>query len=166
MEILSEFGFDARLFIAQILNFLVLAYLFKRFLYKPLLKAVNKREEEIRKGLENAEKAEKALLNAEEKKDEIINNAAKEAEKIINESRISAQTQSELILEDTKKESERIIKNAKEQANLEKAEIERQIGKIAVEASQRILSSVVSDLFTGKEKDEILKRSIKKIKDL
>jgi len=166
MEILSEFGFDLKLFIAQILNFLVLAFLFKKFLYKPLLSAVKKREEEIRKGLENAEKAEKAMISAEEKKDEIINQAAKEAEKIINESKKSAQTESELIIMATKKESEKIIKNAKDQANLEKLEIEKQISKVAVEASQKILDNVLSDLFTGKEKDEILKRSIKKIKAL
>lgn len=166
MEILSEFGFDLRLFIAQILNFLVLAFLFKKFLYKPLLGAVKKREEEIKRGLANAEKAEKALMSAEEKKDEVLNAAAKEAEKIINDSRKSAQAESERILLETKSESERIIRNAKEQADLEKKAIEKQISTIAIEASQRILNSVISELFTDKEKDEILKRSLKKIKAL
>ncbi len=166
MEILSEFGFDLRLFIAQILNFLVLAFLFKKFLYKPLLGAVKKREEEIKRGLANAEKAEKALMSAEEKKDEVLNAAAKEAEKIINDSRKSAQAESERILLETKSESERIIRNAKEQADLEKKAIEKQISTIAIKASQRILNSVISELFTDKEKDEILKRSLKKIKAL
>lgn len=166
MEILSEFGFDLKLFVAQILNFLVLAFLFKKFLYKPLLSAVRKREEEIKKGLANAEKAEKAMISAEERKDEILNEAAKEAEKIINDSRKSAQTESERILLETKAESERIIRNAKEQANLEKKAIEKQISTIAIDASQRILNSVISELFTDKEKDEILKRSLKKIKAL
>lgn len=166
MEILSEFGFDLRLFIAQILNFLVLAFLFKKFLYKPLLNAVKKREEEIKRGLVNAEKAEKALMSAEEKKDEILNRAALEAEKIVSDSKKSAREESEKILEETKAESERIIKNAKDQANLEKEAIEKQISDIAIEASQRILNSVISELFTDKEKDEILKRSMKKIKSL
>lgn len=166
MEILSEFGFDLKLFIAQIVNFLILAYLFKRFLYKPLLNAVKKREEEIKKGLASAEKAEKALMSAEEKKDELINEAAKEAEKIITEAKSSAQTESELIIEATRKESERIIKNAKEQANLEKEAIEKQISAIAIEASQKILSNVISEIFSDKEKDEILRRSLKKIRAL
>lgn len=166
MEILSEFGFDLRLFVAQILNFLILAFLFKKFLYKPLLGAVKKREEEIRRGISNAEKAEKALLSAEEKKDEVLNKAAKEAEGIINESRKSAQLESERIILETRAESERIIKNAKEQANLEKEAIEKQISSIAIDASQKILNSVIAELFTGKEKDEILKRGVKKIKAL
>jgi len=166
MEILSEFGFDLKLFVAQILNFLVLAFLFKKFLYKPLLGAVKKREEVIKKGLVNAEKAEKALLNAEEKQDEILNKAAKEAEKIIGESRKSAQLDADRIISESKSESDRIIENAKEQAKLEKEEIEKQVSSIAAEASQKILDSVISELFTDKEKDEILKRSLKKIKSI
>lgn len=166
MEILSEFGFDLKLFVAQILNFLILAFLFKKFLYKPLLSAVKKREDEIKKGLENAEKAEKAMISAEEKKDEIINKAAKEADKIINESKKSAQEASEKILVETRNESEKIIRNAKEQANLEKEAIEKQISSIAIEASQKILDSIITDLFSEKEKQDILKRSVKKIKAL
>lgn len=166
MEILSEFGFDLNLFIAQIINFLILAFLFKKFLYKPLLGAVKKREEEIKKGLVNAEKAEKALLSAETKKDEIIKKAAKEADEIISESKRSAQEISEKIIEDAKSNSDRIIQNAQEQAVLEKQEIEKQITRVATDAAQKILGSVISDLFTNKEKDEILKRSLKKIKAL
>lgn len=166
MEILSEFGFDPKLSIAQIVNFLILAYLFKRFLYKPLLGAVKKREEEIKRGLASAEKAEKALISAEGRKDEIVNRAAKEAEAIINESRKSAQQEGERILLETKLESERLIKNAKEQANLEKEAIEKQISSIAIEASQKILNTVISELFSDKEKDDILKRSLEKIKSL
>lgn len=166
MEVLSQFGFDLRLFVAQILNFLILAFLFKKFLYKPLLGAVKKREEEIEKGLDNADKAEKALMSAEEKKDEVLNKAAKEAENIINEARKSAQQESERIISETKIESEKIIKNAKEQASLEKEAIEKQLSTVAIEASQKILNSVVSEIFTEKEKEEIIKRSIKKIKEL
>lgn len=166
MEILSEFGFDPKLFIAQVINFLILAFLFKKFLYKPLLGAVKKREEEIKKGLDSAQKAEEALLSAEDKKDKILNKAAKEAEDIINNSKKSAQLEGEKILTETKIESERLIKNAKEQANLEREAIEKQISGIAIEVSQKILSSVISELFSDKEKDEILQRSLKKIKTL
>lgn len=166
MEILSEFGFDLKLFIAQIVNFLILAFLFKKFFYKPLFGAIKKREEKINKGLDDAQKSEKALLHAEEKRDEIINKAAKEAEAIINDSKKIAQTEGEKIITATKLESERIVVNAKTQANLEKEAIEKQITSIAIIASQKILNSVITDLFTGKEKDEIIKKSLKKIESL
>ena len=164
MEILSEFGFDLRLFIAQIVNFLILAFLFKKYLYKPLLNAVKKREAEIKRGLENAEKAERAYISAENKKDEIINKAAREAEKLILEAKESAHVEAEEIIKKTKEEAEKIIKQSKEQGLLERRQIEKEMSQIALTASQRILEKVLADLFTKKEKEEILKRSVKKIK--
>lgn len=44
--------------IAQIVNFLVLVYLLKRFLYKPIIKAMDGREQRIAGRLEEAEKRE------------------------------------------------------------------------------------------------------------
>ena len=44
--------------IAQIVNFLVLVYLLKRFLYKPIIKAMDGREQRIAGRLEEADKRE------------------------------------------------------------------------------------------------------------
>ena len=40
--------------VAQILNFLVLVWLLKRFLYRPVLDAVERRQERVRKSLSEA----------------------------------------------------------------------------------------------------------------
>ena len=49
MEILNNFGFQPTLFIAQIVNFLILAYVFKRFLYKPILKTLKDRQKTMKR---------------------------------------------------------------------------------------------------------------------
>jgi len=166
MEVLSQFGFDLKLFIAQILNFLILAFLFKRYLYKPLLNIIKKREEKIKRGLEDAEKANKVLVSTEEKRDEILNKAEKQAEDIIQESKKMAQMEADEIIKKTKLEAEKIINQAKDQGLLEKDAIEKELTQVVAEASQRILEKVVSELFTKKEKGEIMRRSIKKIKNV
>ena len=65
MEILKNFGFEPVFFIAQIVNFLILFFVFKRFLYKPILKLLKERAREITKGLEDADNAKKTLEDAE-----------------------------------------------------------------------------------------------------
>ncbi|WP_028582374.1 F0F1 ATP synthase subunit B family protein [Desulfogranum japonicum] len=51
---------------AQIVNFLILIYLLKRFLYKPILKAMDEREKNIADRLEQAESLrQKAVADAE-----------------------------------------------------------------------------------------------------
>ena len=61
MELLNEFGFNPPLFIAQIINFLILSFFFKLLLYKPILKMIKDRQNTIGKGLTDAENARVAL---------------------------------------------------------------------------------------------------------
>ena len=53
--------------IAQIINFLILVWLLKRFLYKPILNAINKREKRIESQLKDADNRES---NAKKEQDE------------------------------------------------------------------------------------------------
>jgi F-type H+-transporting ATPase subunit b len=45
--------------IAQVINFLLLVWLLKRFLYKPILKAIDEREGKIASQIKDAEEKEK-----------------------------------------------------------------------------------------------------------
>jgi F-type H+-transporting ATPase subunit b len=53
--------------VAQIINFLILVYLLKRFLYKPILNAIDEREKRIASQLEDAAK-QKAEANQKKRK--------------------------------------------------------------------------------------------------
>ena len=107
MEILNEFGFDIKLFAAQIVNFLVIAFIFKKFLYKPILATLKKRKELIAKGLKDAQKASEALENAEEQKNKILNTASKESERILNEAKQQSQVTREEIINAAKTDVEK-----------------------------------------------------------
>src|SRR3989344_2501397 len=72
MEILKNFGFEPVFFTAQIINFLILFFVFKRFLYKPILKILKDRTNAIEKGLRDTESARVALEEAEAQKEKII----------------------------------------------------------------------------------------------
>lgn len=165
MEIFKNFGFQPEFFFAQIVNFLVLAFVFKKFLYKPILKALRDRAEKIRLGIEDAEKSHLALEKANTQKDEIIKKASSEADKIIAMTKGEAESiKSEIVLS-AKNESNRIISEAKiqAQAEFEKAEIEAK--KIALTISEQLLDKIISEMFTKEEKEKILKRNIQKLEN-
>lgn len=166
MEILGNFGFKPELFIAQIVNFLILAYVFKRFLYKPILKVLREREEKIKQSLEDAEKATEALARAEEERDEIIKKATKEAEKIINQTREGAEKIKEDILSDAKSESDRIIKETRAQAKLEMEKIEKLARSTSLAMSQKILEEVIQTLLSREEKEKVIKKGFEQIKKI
>lgn len=164
MEILNQFGFDIKLFAAQIVNFLVIAFVFKRFLYKPLLEILEKRKSTIKKGLLDAEKAQKALEEAEERKDAIISKAGIEADRIINEAKNQAESIREGMLEETKKEINAMMEATVTQIQLEKENFKKEAKNMSLEIARQVLNSTLSSLFDNKEKEIIVKKSISKIK--
>lgn len=165
MEILNQFGFEPMLFAAQIVNFLILAFIFKRFLYKPILKTLKDRKNVIAKGVEDAAQAAKNMAEAQAQKEEIIKKAGQEAEEILDETKKTADELKTHILADAKSEAEKIVKNAKHQADLQMEDMERRAKKASLDNSMAILGKVMDKLFTKTEREKILDRSIKVLKE-
>lgn len=166
MELLNQFGFDYRLFFAQIINFLILAYIFKRFMYKPILKTLEKRKDLIANGLKDAEAAAKALEKAEVQKDEILAKASQEAERILAEAKNQAQATRESMMNETKAELEKMMIQTKEQIRMEHENFKKDARSMALELSRKILEGTVRGLFDKKEQDLLVKKGIQKIKNV
>jgi len=89
-EIITKIGFDWRLALANLFNFLIIFWLLKRYFFGPLAEIVNERRSRIEGGLRDAKAAEDALVAANVEEREIIAVAKKEAEEIINQARMQA----------------------------------------------------------------------------
>src|SRR3990167_3579776 len=71
MELLLEkLGLEPHILLAQIINFLILIFVLRRFLYKPLIKFLDKRKDIIEKGLNDAQKAKEELSKIQTIKEE------------------------------------------------------------------------------------------------
>lgn len=163
-EILESFGFDPILFAAQVVNFLILVFIFKKFLYKPLLTTVKEREDRISKGLEDAEQARIRLEQAENKKKEILRGTQAEADKIIESARVYSEELKQKALADTREEADQIVVEAREQARLEIEKLRKELKGISLEASRSILLRVVQGLFDKGDQEKILNKAIDALK--
>ena len=79
--------------IAQIINFLVLVYLLKRFLYRPIVAAMNRREEHIAKRLEDAEQQSTEARQQGDAYRAQLQELERQREQLINEAKREAETQ-------------------------------------------------------------------------
>lgn len=165
MEIIQNFGFEPVFFVAQVINFLILAIIFKKFLYKPVLDMLKSRQKQISQGLEDAEESAKILAHAEEKKDEIIQEATIQAERIIDETKKSALELHDSMLASSKVDSEKIIKEARNLAQLEFEKARSQAQNMALDLSKTILDKVINEIFTKAEKQKIMEKGIAKLKN-
>lgn len=164
MEILFNFGFEPILFLAQIVNFLIIYWLLKKFLYKPVLKLLKERRDKIAEGLKNAEDAARLMEETIQKEEKILKEAQTKAKKIMDE----AKAQSDTILKqteiDNKKLAEKLLNEAKEQISYETSiaqkKLETNISKLAVD----FLQKSVAGMFGEKEEEIIMKKALKELK--
>src|SRR4029077_14279114 len=84
------FGWDPKLFFSQVISFIIVAYLLKRFAYKPILGVLEQRRQQIAQAHLNAEKIKQQLAEAEQRYAEMLAKANAEAQKMIEEARASA----------------------------------------------------------------------------
>lgn len=163
MEILENFGFDPVMLVAQILNFLIIFYLLKRFLYKPVLDMLKKREDTIQKGLEQAEEARITLEKTLEQEKKILIRARDEAKKITENARKQALETAAEVNKNTKKQTEKLITEAKIQIEQDASAVERKLSeKISILASDMLKKSL-EGFFGEKEQKQIIKKTLKDI---
>lgn len=161
MEILNQFGFEPVLFFAQIVNFLILAFIFKKFLYKPILKTLKERQRKISKGLEDAEAAAKDKSDAEAQKEIVLVKASKEAEKIIDETKKASEELKDKIITEARTEAEKVIAAAKKEVDNQMDEMEKRAKKASLDNSVAILEKVLDTMFTKDEKKKVMEKNIK-----
>ncbi len=164
MEILQQFGVQPILLAAQVVNFLILLFILKKLLYKPILKILDERKKRIEDSLKNAEEIERRLLEIANKEAEAILRAAKEGEKIIKQ----AQESGVQIIEDANKIAGQIIDKATIQAQelliQEKASFEKSVRQYIADLIFMVVQKVTGKVLTKVDKMKIAEEGIKAIK--
>ena len=161
MDILKTFGINPYLTIAQIVNFLILLYILKRYLYPPLFKVFKKREELVKESIEKAEENQKILEKTQEEEKEILKKAKATADEIIKDARERSEEIIKQSEETTKQQTDKMIKDAKSQIELETSEAQKELNKYVMKLSLELLQKTLSGVFTEKEQSEIVAKAIK-----
>ena len=168
MEAVAKLGINPIYLLSQLIVFSVLAFLLARFLYNPILNMLEKRKEQIAKGLEDARAAEEARARADEEAAQIVEAARKQAQGIVAEANASAEQVRTNIKLQAEEEARKIQAQAEEDAELKRDqaldEMRSQISALAIAAAQKILgesldkarqTTLVKSFFSGIESGKI-----------
>jgi F-type H+-transporting ATPase subunit b len=147
-ETAETFGWTWQLFLAQVISFVVVALLLRRFAYKPILAVLEERRRNIEEGQINAEKIKKELAEAEKRYQEIIAKANADAQKMIDEARDSAAHLSERKQQEAIAAAEQIIAKAREAAAIEHERtmesLKHELGRLVVETTAKVTEKVLT----------------------
>lgn len=126
-----------------VVNVLVLFIGLKVFLFKPVLKIIDQREEMIQKQLTEAAEKEKQAQQLKIDYQEKLNNANQKAENIIAEAKNRAAEEKSLAVQKTKEETEQMLEKARAEIRTEKEqakkEMQADIAILAMEAARKIM---------------------------
>lgn len=154
---------DTNILIWSAINFLVLFFVLRKLLWKPLLDMMEQREQEIKGNLEAAASArgeadelrgryQEQVAKAQREAQEILNRAAKQAEDNRNEATERARREAALIIE----KAEESIRREKEQAI---TELRSEVANLAVLAAGK----VVGKTLTGYDHQQLAREFIKEV---
>ena len=154
---------DPGLYIWTILTFLVLLGLLAKFAWRPLLAALEARQESIRKSLDDARAAKQELerLNAESQK--ILAQARTEADAILSATRSDANRFRDELKQRAQAEAAGIVKNAQRQIEQETARALQQIRTEAVDISVAIASKLLQRNVSRADNERLIEETFRQI---
>lgn len=142
--------------IGQTIAMIVFVWFCMKFIWPPLMAALEERQAQIEEGLAAADKGQEALVRAAAEADEIVAEARKQATGILDQAHARA---NEIISEgksDGAKERERQLTAAKaeieQEANRAREELRGQVSAIAIASAEKILKREID----SKAHDDIL----------
>lgn len=115
-------------FIWTVINFFILLFLLKKFLYDPVLKFMDEREKRIAAGLNEGKEAERALSDSRERFRKELGDKSDEARTLIGEARSDAEKQKASVLHAAHAEAEELQKHIRERISNEEAATRAELG--------------------------------------
>jgi F-type H+-transporting ATPase subunit b len=154
---------DPGLYIWTIATFLILLWLLAKFAWRPLLEALERRQETIRKSLDDAQQAKQELerLNVESRK--ILTEARVQAEHILSQTRSDATRLRDELKQKAQTEAAGVMKNAERQIEMETARAIQQIRNEAVDISIAIASKLLERNVTREDNERLIEETFKQI---
>lgn len=160
MEILDQFGIQPILLLAQIVNFLIILFILKRFFYKPIVKMLDDRKAKITESLKNADLIEEKLTKTEEKTSQILNTARSNAQEIITEAKTEAQRIYDEATKESKAAGEQIIAQTRLEITKEKESMKAEIEKETMTLLTGVVQKVLGKTLKSTEKQNLTQKAV------
>jgi F-type H+-transporting ATPase subunit b len=154
---------DPGLFIWTIVTFLVLLGLLAKFAWRPLLLALEGRQQTIRKSFDDVQQAKQELERLQRQSAEIVRQARVESESIFAQTRAEAGRLREEMRQKAKAEADGIVKNTERQIQLETTRALQQIRHEAIDLSVMIASKLLQRNLSKDDNERLIAEALKQV---
>lgn len=131
---------------AQTLNFIILVWLLKRFLYKPILDAIDAREKIIATKLADASAKENEAGKQRDEFTQKNRDFDQQRDALLKKANTEAQTESQQLLDEAKASANTLLQKRKEALRIEHRDLHEEIKRRTSEEVFEIARKTLSDL--------------------
>lgn len=130
------------------LTFIILMFILAKFIWKPLMAVVNKREESIQSALDLAKKTNAEMEKLKTQNENLLREARIERDEMIKEAKETTVQMVEGAKTKAKEEADKIVENARisivAEKNAAMTELRNEVAGIALEIAEKILRKELS----------------------
>lgn len=147
-KVLDQFGVSWGLFFSQLIAFVVVALLLKKYAYQPILTLLEERRRRIAESMANADKIKQELAGAQAARKQVLENANAQANKMIEEARTAAAQVQERESQKAAAQAEQILSQAREAAAADHArmlaDLKQEIGSLVVQTTTQVIGKALT----------------------
>jgi F-type H+-transporting ATPase subunit b len=151
-------GIDWKILLGQIVNFAILLWLLKRFVYKPFLAMLKKRQTQIEEGVKKTQEAEKSLEKIKTLADEVRRANEKRGKEIVAASEAKAQEKSKTILALADKEKTVLLDNARRAMEKERERMRETQQKETIDLAFDIVKNTLKETMTKDQDKKMIEK--------
>lgn len=151
---------------AQILNFLILVWLLKHFLYDRIIRAMNEREEKVKSRLEEAEEQEENSKKEAEEYRKKQEDLEKQKDEILEKAKKEAAGKKEELMREAKKERDNLQQSWRESIERDKQLFMDDLRRMAIREVIAISGRMMKELADEDLESRMVEMFVKKIKDM
>jgi len=150
--------------LGQIINFLLVLYLLKRFVYRWFLNLLKERKEKIEKGIKMSEEAERRSEAVNVEREEILGRSREEGLKVLKKNEELAEKRKEEILAQTQKERELLLRKSQEEGKSEIERMKKEQSEKMLNLSFALVEKILEEKIDLKKDKEIIEKLLREIK--
>lgn len=143
------------------ITFLLMAVVLYKVAWKPILGALEKREEDLRKAIENAQKTREELAKIDETRQKIVSEADAKAHEIVNAARQAAVDAASVIEQKAREESQILLENAQREIRTAQekaiASLRKESADLAVQMARKVIGDNLDEARSRALTDKLIR---------
>lgn len=144
----------------NLVNFLILFWILKRYFFKPIVATIDERQAKAKESMDNFQRAKTELQLAEKRAQDIVDEAKVESNKIISKSHDDGKELGQNLRLRAKEEIEKVIDQAKQNIEVDRKKMREELKKETAGLVVSAVEKVIDTKLDKKSDEKIVKEAI------